>query len=306
MVVVSARRMSRQPLEVLLVWAFFVLDAVAVLVTYSRLPAADLYHVSGSGLEGGLSRVLVLSNFPAALAAIAILLVLLDRLSRLRLVAAAGILLCTPVFWPGVVDEAKLDARPVNAVAGVGVLVALALSASLLPRVAWSSSVRGDRLRVVVAVAAVFVSLPWLAAEVGVFLDRVPLLGWLFETGRYRVRGAEAAVHHGHHHGLDGLLLLLTALLLSRVVPSVRGRGLRRLLGAYLALMAAYAVGNMANDFWTEQVWKRGWTSWQFPDLLQPTLSVGWGLIVLGAAALLAMSYESPRRHMGRLAQRRR
>ena len=150
------------------------------------------------------------------------------------------------------------------------------------------------------------VSLPWLAAEAGLFLDRVPLLGWLFESGRYRVRGAEVAVHHGHHHGLDGLLLLLTALLLSRVGPTMRTHGLRLLLGAYLALMTAYGLGNMANDFWTEQIWKRGWTDWQFPDLLQPAVSVGWGLVVLGAAVLSAMSYESAQSRMARLAQRRR
>ena len=62
------------PLEVALVWAVFLVDAAAILVTYSRLPAHELYHVSGSGLTGGLSRVLVDSNFPVALAAIAILL----------------------------------------------------------------------------------------------------------------------------------------------------------------------------------------------------------------------------------------
>jgi hypothetical protein len=62
----------------------------------------------------------------------------------------------------------------------------------------------------------------------------------------------------------------------------------------------------MANDFWTEQIWKRGWTDWQFPDLLQPSLSVGWGLIVLGASLLLAMSIESPHGRMARLAERRR
>ena len=60
-------------------------------------------------------------------------------------------------------------------------------------------------------------------------------------------------------------------------VPSIRARRLRLLLAAYLSLMAAYGLGNMANDFWTEQIWKRGWTNWQFPNLLQPSLSVGWG-----------------------------
>ena len=80
---------------------------------------------------------------------------------------------------------------------------------------------------------------------------------------------------------------------------------LRLLLAAYLSLMAAYGLANMANDFWTEQIWKRGWTNWQFPDVLQPSLSVGWGLIVVAAAALLAMSIESPHSRMARLAQRR-
>jgi hypothetical protein len=293
------------PREVAAVWALFLLDAVAILVTYSRLPAHELYHVSGSGLQGGLSRLLVDSNFPTALVAIAILFVLLDRMSRLRAVAVAGIVLCLPVFWPGVVDEANLDARPVNAVAGVGVLVALALSLRCWFG-GWSRGVRGDGLRDVVGTATVLLALPWIFAELGFFLDGVPVLHRVFETGEYRSRGAEVAVHHGHHHGLDGLLLLLTAMLLSRVVPGIRARGLRLVLAAYLSLMAAYGLANLANDFWTEQIWKRGWTNWQFPDLLQPSLSVGWGLIVLGAALLLAMSVESPHGRMARLAQRRR
>jgi hypothetical protein len=292
------------PLEVVLVWAVVVVDAVAILVTYSRLPAHELYHVSGSGLEGGLSRVLVDSNFPVALVAIAILLVLLDRLRRLRVVAVAGIVLCAPVFWPGVVDEANLDARPINAVAGLGVLLAVALS-SLCGFRGWSRNARGDGYRDVVGTLAILASLPWIFAELGFFLDGVPLLGRVFETGVYRTRGAEVAVHHGHHHGLDGLLLLLTAILLSRAVPGIRARTLRLLLAAYLALMAAYGLGNMANDFWTEQIWKRGWTNWQFPDLLQPTLSVGWGVMVLGALLILAMSIESPHSRMARLAERR-
>jgi hypothetical protein len=297
---------EREPLprEVAVVWSLFLLDAVAILVTYWRLPAHELYHVSGSGLQGGLSRVLVDLNFPTALVAIAILLVLLDRLHRLRAVVVAGIVLCLPVFWPGVVDEANLDARPVNAVAAIGVLVALALSVRCAFG-GWSRGVRGDGFRDVVGTAGVLLALPWLFAELGFFLDGVPLLDRAFETGDYRVRGAEVAVHHGHHHGLDGLLLLLTALLLSRVVPGVRVRGLRLLLAAYLSLMAVYGLANMANDFWTEQIWKRGWTNWQFPDVLQPSLSVGWGLIAVAAAALFAISIESPYSRMGRLAGRK-
>ena len=284
------------PLEVVLVWALYLLDAVAMLVTYTRVPPEHLYHVSRSGVEGGLSRVLVFSNFSMALAVIAVLLVLVDRLDGItRLAAVGGVLLCTPVFWPGVVSESNLDAKWINGVAALGVLVGLALTVGLgraASRAAWSGLPRGDRLRLAVAVAATLVALPWIAAELGFFLDRVPLIGWLFQTGHYHPSSAPSttlvAVHHGHHHGMDGLLLLLTALLLSRLVPTVRDRGLRVLLGAYLALMTAYAIGNIANDFWTEQVWKRGWTGWQIPSVLEPKPSVSWALIVLGAVALYA------------------
>jgi hypothetical protein len=144
---------------------------------------------------------------------------------------------------------------------------------------------------VVGGAAVLFVGLPWLAAELGFYLNRVPLLGRLFQTGEYlhRVPGLPPfppAVHHGHHHGFDGVLLTLSVLLLSRVVPSVRDARLRIAAGMYLSLMLCYAVGNIANDFWIEQINKRGWTTWHFPDVLRPGLTVAWGLIVAGAAVV--------------------
>ena len=288
------------PLEVGLVWLLFLTVAAEMFVSYSRLPAGELYHVSHTGLAGGASRVLVFSNFSTALVALAVLLVLVDR-SRGRLQAGAamvGVVLCAAVAWPGVVDETNLDAKPVNAVAALGVGVALGLSALALSRQkrpVWSGRQSGDRVRVAVATVALVLGLPWLAAELGFFLNGVPLLGWLFQTGQYRptVSGLPPfppAVHHGHHHGMDGLLLLLSALLLSRVVPTLRQRRLRVAVGAYLALLACYAAGNIANDFWLEQVWKRHWTSWQIPDVLRPGATVAWGVIVLAAVALYLAS----------------
>ena len=274
-------------------WLLYLLDAAAMLVTYSRLPARELYHVSGTGLAGGLSRVLVFSNFSAALVAIPILALLADRTRSRPTIAAAivGAILSAAVFWPGVVDEADLDARAVNALAGIGVLIALTLTAlALRDGAAWSPPRRGDRLRVVVAAVAVFFALPWIAAELGLFLNGVPLLGRLFQTGRFLPGDPLPAVHHGHHHGMDGLLLLSSALLLSRAVPAMRHRALRVAVGLYLALMVAYAVANYLNDIWLEQIVKRDWTAWSIPNVLQPKPSVAWALIVLGAAALYALA----------------
>jgi hypothetical protein len=88
------------------------------------------------------------------------------------------------------------------------------------------------------------------------------------------------AVHHGHHHGMDGVLLVLTVLLLSRRLER------RDALAAYLSLMFCYGAANFANDFWIEQVVKRGWTSWEIPNVTEPRVSVAWSLIVIAAVSL--------------------
>jgi hypothetical protein len=283
------------PAEIILVWLLYLLDVVAILLTYSRIPAHELYHVSHGGLAGGASRALVFSNFSMALAVIAVTGALYERLtSRIeRAIAILAVVLCAAVVWPGVVDQANLDARPVNAIAAFGVVVALALTLRVAARgVARSRGGRTDAARAIVAIVLVCIASPWIAAELGFFLDGVPLLGWLFETGKHvpNMHGLPPfppAVHHGHHHGMDGLLLVLTALLLSRVLPR-RLQGLRTALTAYLALIFCYGVGNIANDFWLEQVVKRGWTTWQIPNVLEPRITVAWAIIVACAAAISA------------------
>lgn len=280
------------PLEASIVLAVFAVVAVEILVTYSRVPARELYHVSGGGLEGGLSRALVFANFPTALVALAVLGIVYERL-RYRAVALVAAVLCAFVFWPGVVNEANLDARPINAAAASGVLLTCLLLVTA-PR-ARSGPQPGDKARIAIAVPLVLVSIPWFAAELGFFLDGVPLLGRLFETGHYLRNRAglppfPPAVHHGHHHGMDGLLLVLSVLLLSRALGVIRGGTLRSAVTAYLALLLCYGVGNMANDFWIEQVFKRGWTSWQIPNVLEPRPTIAWGIIVLAAAGIWWLS----------------
>jgi len=270
------------PFEVVAVWLLFALVAVEILFTYSRIPAHELYHVSGSGITGGASRAFVFLNFPTALVALAILGVVYGRLRRgLRPVAVVAGVLCAVVFWPGVVSEANLDAEPVNTLAAVGVLLALVLSLSVARSgVSRPERRRCDAARIVGASVLLVLSAPWVAAELGFFLDGVPVLGAIFRTEQPfpDVYPFPPSVHHGHHHGMDGFLLVVTALLLSRLRPG-------RALTAYLALMFCYGLANIANDFWIEQVWKRGWVSWQLPNVLEPKASVAWAVILAAAAA---------------------
>lgn len=295
----SSLERSRFPFEIAVVWALFAVVTAEIFVTYWRLPPSELYHVSHDGLAGGASRALVFLNFPLALVAIPIIVLIAERLPghRVRIAAAVGVVLSAAIFWPGIVKQSDLDARPVNAIAAIGVAVAVGLTlfaARTLDPPAWSHRHVGDGLRVVLAVLAIGLGLPWMAADLGVYLDDVPLLGWLFETGAMRTQPGDPvphhAVHHGHHHGMDGVLLVLSALLLSRVLAPVGARWLRLTLGVYVSLMLCYGAGNIANDFWLEQVVKRGWTSWEIPDVTTPKASVAWGIIVLSALALWLLS----------------
>jgi hypothetical protein len=271
------------PVEVAAVWAMLAVVCVEVLVTYARLPPEELYHVSGHGLAGGLGRVLVLLNFPIALAAIGVLAVLAGRVPGW--LVAAGVALSAVVAWPGVVEQADLDAKLVNAVPAAGVAIAVALSVGARRSGGLERRRRrpGDGARIAVAAVAIVLAVPWLLADLGVSLDGVPVAGSIWQTGEPRTQPGDPvphpAVHHGHHHGMDGTLLVLIALLLSRARPG----GVAR---AYLALMGSYGAANVANDFWLEQVVKRGWTDREIPDVAVPRASIAWGVIVLAAAAL--------------------
>ena len=256
--------------------------ALATLVTYARIPALELYKVSGSGLGGGLGRVLVMLNFPAALIAVAILMVCADRVGLVALLPAA---LCAVVALPGVVDQDDLDAKAVNAVPAAGVALALVLTVVALRRggLGAHGSPRGDRLRIALAVLLAVAGIPWIFAELG-FYAPWPFLA---EEG-----DPLAAVHLGRHHGTDGVLLALAALALSRQLPRFRRRGLARAAGAYLGVMLAYGLANAAEDFWHEQVVKRGWTDARLPSMLNPELSLAWAAIVLSGLAVYAL-YET-------------
>ena len=290
----SAGKAARPGLaEVVTVWILFGVVAAAMLVTYSLLPPEEFYNVSGEGLAAGAGRVLVFLNYSTSLVAIALLAFVADRLrGRLVVVAAVAALLCAVVYWPGVVDQSDLDAKPVNALPALGVLIAVVLTGIALARggIGASRPFGGgwDVARAALAVFVVLASIPWLFADVGAYVGDLPVLGSLFmsdeitpEPGHPNLR----AVHLGHHHGLDGTLLVLSALALSRVVVQVRPQILQAALGFYVALMLAYGLAIALEDFWLEQLVKRGTTSLRIPNMTGPEASWAWAAIL--AVALL-------------------
>jgi hypothetical protein len=281
------------------VLALFGLWTLFVLITYSRVPASELYNVSQTGLRGGLSRVLVFLGWPTALAAVAVLAVTLDRIlvsGRNRRIAIGLALLalglCATIVIPGVVDEADLDAKPANglAAAGVALVAGLAIWAARTVGTGGATpSQRGDRVRVFVGTVLLLLSFPWVFADVGLFISDVPLLGHVYQSEQiWTSPEGETlpSVHFGHHHGMGGMLLVVTALLLSRELVRMRPTALRTTLAVYLSLLIAYGIGNIANDAWYEQVVKRGWTDWAIPNVIRPGLTWMWGLVILIGTAI--------------------
>jgi len=278
------------------VWTLYGLVALAIVVTYSRVPPEQLYHVSHNGLAGGLGRALVFANYPVALVAPAVAAIAAGRLRRraATAVAALAVALCAVLLWPGVVEQRDLDAKLVNVVPAFGVALVIALSLATREK---RRPLGGAKAVAVLALAAL--SIPWLAAELGAHVG----LGF-FLSGEPRLHGADpephAAVHLGDHHGFVGVLLVVTALLLWPTLADIRGRRLREVTRAYLGLMVAYGLVNAANDFWLEQVVKRGWSNREIPGAVEPQLAPIWGAIVLLAAAIVAIDLLRTRRRRQR------
>ena len=273
----------RDPLAV--IWALHGVFLALTFATYVRIDPGELYNVSRGGLAGGAGRTLVELNYPVALAALPVLGLCAARLGRpaASMLAAVGVALCALV--PFTVDQGDLDARVVNALPALGVMIAAALTVWALREGGLGRSqgtLPGDPLRLVLAVTTVLVSIPWLFAEAGlyapdpIFADEI-----VPEPGA----PALAAVHLGSHHGTEGAVLLVTALVLSRLLPSVRGR-LAGWISASLALMLAYGTAIAAEDFWHEQVAKRGAVEWRLPNMTLPSIGWGWLGIVVAAVSI--------------------
>jgi hypothetical protein len=291
--------------EAFVVWALVGLVALAVCVTYARLPAAELYHTSVEGLAGGLGRAVVVLNFPIALIAVGVLALVADRADArgTDIAGAISVALCAVVAVPGVVEQSDLDAKWVNAIPASGVALAFALTVLTAMRygVGENGRVPGDAVRLVLLAVLAIVAAPWIAAELGFYLDDVPGLGFVMAGDVVPEPGAPSlrAVHLGQHHGLDGAVVAASGLLLSRQLGRMRRPRLRVAAGAYFALMLVYGFANVLQDFWLEQLEKRGTVDVSIPTMIQPAASAAWLAILAAAAgvyALLAWTSAAPRR----------
>jgi hypothetical protein len=287
--------------EALIVWALFAAVALAVLITYWRIPPEDLYHTSGTGPEAGASRVVVFLGYPLAIAAIPLAAIAAARVGTRGawLAMACATALCATIGIPGVIDQGDLDARPVNALAAAGVGIALGLTLLALAREGLGEARpfgRADALRAALALVLLIAALPWIFAELGFYITDVPVLGDIFWAKQTAPSpGGEPslrAVHLGRHHGMDGILLAGSALVLSRVPRQLATMRGEVALGAYLALMFVYGLANALQDFWTEQLVKRGTIEVVVPSLIRPAASWAWAAMIAVTLAICLVAFR--------------
>jgi hypothetical protein len=294
--------------EALVAWAAWGIAAVTVWVTYARLPAAELYNVSGTGFAAGAGRTLVFLDWPVALAAVALAAVAADRLlagpiSRAARIATAAsavaaAALCATIGLPGVLDPNDLDARAGNVPAAVGVLVAFLLTLAAL-RVRGPGRLEpftwGDRLALAAVPVLIALSIPWILAGVGFSTGDIPVLDDVYVSVAAPPDPGESAVvavHLGNHEGIDGVLLAATAFGLRRPLRRMRPTLLRPLTGAYLALIATYGLAVAADDFWIEQLQKRGTVERALPYILKPGPRPAWAALLAVACLAYVVAFR--------------
>ena len=228
------------------------------------------------------------------------MLIAVDNLEGLvaHVLAAVAIVLCAAVAWPAVVDQLDLDARYVNTIAAAGVVLAFGLTIAAARRAAPSFVRRapGDRARIVLGVLVVAFALMWITGEFGLFINRIPLLGHVFWARQpwapFGQANLRPAVHLGHHHGFDGALLALSAIVLSRPIGSLSSRRVRSVLALYLAVMLAYGLANEVQDDWGEQLVKRGWIGWSIPSLLVPAATLQFIAVIAAGVVIYVVLFR--------------
>jgi hypothetical protein len=213
------------------------------------------------------------------------------RFARRLVAALAGlaIALCLVATFPKVVRMDALAVGPINALPALGVLIALGLDVgAVVTTGAWSARpwTVGATLRLAAGIVLAFLALPWALADLGVYAGDMPLLGRLFLSRQVAPGETDLAVHLGHHHGIDGVLLAIAALVLLPALTRIGRSWLRRALAGYLALMLVYGLANATQDFWYEQIVRRGWVDVHIPDVLWPAATPAWGLMLLAAVVV--------------------
>ena len=213
---------------------------------------------------------------------------------------AVAAVLCATVALPGVIDQDDLDAKPVNAFAATGVVLALLLTVRGRP----ARTPRRPTARQDVDPSSPSLR-PWSPCHcrgseprsASTSIQRPPLLGRVYlasevrpEPGQPDLRAVRASrrAPRARRRPARG----------DRPAPAARGAGARATGAAGRRRDVRVADGRLRRGgifpgFWLEQLFKRGTTTLTLPGVLTPALSGAWAVLLV-AAAVVYVGFSRP------------
>jgi hypothetical protein len=297
-----SRQSSPGLAEVIAAWGLLGLDAAAIYRLYAGSLEAPGLLRRRTARGAGIDQLLVYGRHPGLPVAVGLVPIAVGRVAPGdRLPVVLGSALAGGVTSVGMarlqVDGSRISRDDV--LAGAGITAALGATIGS----AWKAGIGpvhgvgdGDAARVIAAAGLIANGLPWLLADLGIYAGDLPGLGRIVLSRQLVPEGATwPAVHLGHHHGLDGTLLGLAAVVLSRVLPEVRPVAMREGLSLYLAVLLVYGAMRAIEDGWNEQVVKRGWSRRKVPLIVRrrrPVRPTVWAGMLGGAAAIHAVWFR--------------
>jgi hypothetical protein len=110
-----------------------------------------------------------------------------------------------------------------------------------------------DKFRVIMLISLIFVSLPWILALFGVFIDDIPGLRFFMSKEAIPWEDNLPAVHLGMHHGYTGFYLCMFVVLMSYSINSIKTQKLRTIWGLICNIVLVFGIYSVAQDFMNEQ-----------------------------------------------------
>ncbi len=131
-----------------------------------------------------------------------------------------------------------------------------------------SRLVKEDYIRIGITIFLIFISLPWIAARLGLFLR-------LYDSTLMSDVFFFQPVHLGEHHGWIGIYMILCVLLLSKTEKLYLNSIFKELFIYLLCFLLIWGIGLLLNDFTYEQM------HFTFPFLVWGTdTNFFWGLSI--------------------------
>ncbi len=110
-----------------------------------------------------------------------------------------------------------------------------------------------DKFRVIMLISLIFVSLPWILALFGVFIDDIPGLRFFMSKEAIPWEDNLPAVHLGMHHGYTGFYLCMFVVLVSYSINAINTQKLRTFWGLTCNIVLFFGIYSVAQDFMNEQ-----------------------------------------------------